>query len=38
MDYIIKGDSDCPMIEVRLSRGEEITLESGAKVFMQDVE
>ena len=38
MDYIIKGDSDCPMLEVRLSRGEEITLESGAMVFMQDVE
>ena len=38
MNYQIKGDSDCPMIVARLEQGETIMMESGAMVFMQDVE
>ena len=38
MNYIIKGDSDCPLLEVSLSRGETIRMESGSMVFMKDVE
>lgn len=38
MNYQIKGDSDCPMIVAKLNKGETIMMESGAMVFMQDVD
>ena len=38
MNYQIKGDSDCPMIVAKLGKGETIMMESGAMVFMQDVD
>ena len=37
MIYEIRGDSDCPMLEVSLERGETIIMERGSMVFMQDV-
>lgn len=37
MNYIIKGDSDCPMIEAYLRNGETILMERGSMVFMKDV-
>ena len=37
MIYRILGDSDCPMLEVSLERGETITMERGSMVYMQDV-
>lgn len=37
MKYIIKGDSDCPMLEVNLQKGETILMERGSMVFMKDV-
>lgn len=38
MKYMIKGDSDCPLMEVNLAQGESITLKSGSMVYMQNVE
>lgn len=38
MKYLIKGDSDCPLMEVSLAQGESITLKSGSMVYMKDVE
>ena len=38
MKYLIKGDSDCPLMEVNLAKGESITLKSGSRVYMKDVE
>ena len=37
MIYRILGDSDCPMLEVSLERGETIVMERGSMVYMQDV-
>lgn len=38
MKYRIMGDSDCPMVEVHLQRGESVKVESGAMAYMADVE
>ena len=38
MNYEIIGDSDNPLLKVKLSRGEMIKLERGAMVYMSDVE
>lgn len=37
MIYNIKGDSDCPLLEVSLNRGETIVMERGSMVYMQNV-
>lgn len=37
MNYEIIGDSDNPLLKVKLSRGEMIKLERGAMVYMSDV-
>ncbi|MDD6191081.1 MAG: TIGR00266 family protein [Firmicutes bacterium] len=38
MNYRILGDSDTPMIDISLGRGEVIKAERGAMVFMQNVD
>ena len=38
MKYKIIGDSDNPLVNVNLERGEKIRLESGAMAYMQNVE
>jgi len=37
MNYQIFGDEDNPIVEIALTRGEQIRIESGAMVYMQDV-
>ena len=37
MKYQIYGDEDNPIVEIALTRGEQIRIESGAMVYMQDV-
>ncbi len=37
MIYQIFGDEDNPIVEIALTRGEQIRIESGAMVYMQDV-
>ena len=37
MIYKIFGDEDNPIVEIELNRGEQIKIESGAMVYMQDV-
>ncbi len=37
MIYQIFGDEDNPIVEIALARGEQIRIESGAMVYMQDV-
>ena len=36
MNYQIFGDEDNPIVEIALTRGEQIKIESGAMVYMQD--
>ena len=37
MIYQIFGDEDNPIVEIALARGEQVKIESGAMVYMQDV-
>ena len=37
MNYQIFGDEDNPIVEISLTRGEQIRIESGAMVYMQDI-
>ena len=37
MRYQILGDNDCPLVEIRLGRGESVRIERGAMAYMQDV-
>ena len=38
MNYQIFGDEDNPIVEIALTRGEQVRIESGAMVYMQDVD
>lgn len=38
MKYRINGDSDCPLAEVTLAKGEKIKIERGAMAYMSNVE
>lgn len=38
MKYNLIGDSDCPMLEILLDRGETVNVERGSMVFMNNVE
>ncbi len=38
MNYTIKGDSDCPLIEIKLQNGEQVMIERGAMAYMSQVE
>ena len=37
MKFHIFGDTDNPLVDVTLDRGEKITIESGAMAYMQNV-
>ena len=37
MDYTIKGDSDCPLVEIKLSNGEKVMIERGSMAYMSQV-
>lgn len=34
MDYIIKGDSDCPIAEIHLQANETVKIERGSMAYM----
>lgn len=34
MDYKIKGDSDCPIIEINLQNNETVKIERGSMAYM----
>ena len=38
MNYSIFGDSDCPIVQASLKRGETIKVERGSMVYISDVE
>lgn len=38
MNYKILGDSDCPLAEIRLNRGETVKIENGSMAYMAGVE
>lgn len=38
MNYKVMGDTDNPIIDITLGKGETIKVESGAMAFMQGVE
>lgn len=37
MNYTIKGDSDCPLIEIKLNNGEKVMIERGSMAYMSQV-
>lgn len=37
MDYKIKGDSDCPIVEINLQNNETIKIERGSMAYMSNV-
>ena len=37
MNYTIKGDSDCPLIEIKLQNGEKVMIERGSMAYMSQV-
>ena len=37
MDYIIKGDSDCPIAEIHLKTHETVKIERGSMAYMSNV-
>lgn len=37
MDYIIKGDSDCPIAEIHLQTHEIVKIERGSMAYMSNV-
>ena len=37
MNYTIKGDSDCPLIEIQLQNGEQVMIERGSMAYMSQV-
>lgn len=37
MDYKIKGDSDCPIIEINLQNNETVKIERGSMAYMSNV-
>ena len=37
MDYIIKGDSDCPIAEIHLQTHETVKIERGSMAYMSNV-
>ena len=37
MKYEMRGDSDCPIVEIYLGRGEEVKIERGSMVYSSDV-
>lgn len=37
MNFQIIGDSDCPLVQIRLNRGETVKVENGAMAYMQGV-
>lgn len=38
MKYTVLGDSDCPLIEIQLDRGEECKIERGSMAYLRDVD
>lgn len=38
MNYTIKGDSDCPLIEIQLQNGEQVMIERGSMAYMSQVD
>ena len=37
MRYNILGDSDCPLVNIELFKGEKVKIESGAMAYMSNV-
>ena len=37
MDYKIKGDSDCPIVEINLQNNETVKIERGSMAYMSNV-
>lgn len=37
MNYTIKGDSDCPLVEITLQNNEQVLIENGSMAYMRDV-
>ena len=38
MNYTIIGDTDCPLVQIRLQRDETVRIERGCMAYMSDVE
>lgn len=37
MNYIVRGDSDCPLVEIKLQNGEKVMIERGSMAYMSQV-
>ena len=37
MYYTIKGDSDCPLVEITLNQNEKVKIERGSMAYMSNV-
>lgn len=37
MKYQIKGDSDCPIVEIGLGRDEKVRIERGSMAYMSNI-